>query len=483
MGAYALANACRAQGRIFTLFLSGQHLPPQGAAFQSNLSLQPFNPNVNTNKSTIYILPQKLEEVERIGKNYVEAQKDRRLLVPFGLNDTFYRQLLLTSISADFKNLVPKRVWLAVGSGTLLSVLLEIWTETQFHVVQVGKSVWLDALAKDPSKQLAIRERIIFYRAPEKFTDDCQIAPPYDSLMNYDAKVYRFALLFGESEDYIWNVASSSAVLISSADIFYNNKSNDNSLMERILTLINERIFYQDKPNLKTYTPDALYQLYLQAKIPVKSDSYSLSGTINANFKAKFSEIVKLVGPRIPTAKAIILDIGSSDGSTIVNVAKLLNLANSGALIYLNDIRQPAAIVATDDFTLRSLITTSQEPLNFEPASIDLITCFQVIHHMTSADWQQRLREFKQLLKVGGLLAITDHNCQNAEDKTVAAMQHMLYDLQDYPNKNMNREQFTDFIDLEKHYLSNTNYRSMTELITQITVAGFQLLGNIILLG
>lgn len=188
MGAFALAQGCVENNVRCTLFLIGTRLSKQAKGFPSNI--------------VIYLVQNNLRELNVIAEKYVQ-ENNKRLLVPFGINDVLYKDLLLNSIRNDCRinNLKPQRMWLAVGSGTLLSVLLEIFPQTEFHVVQVGKKLWVDIFSADDQK------RIYLYSAPERFTQPSKLRPPYSSLLNYDAKVWQFVISLGQDGDYIWNVA------------------------------------------------------------------------------------------------------------------------------------------------------------------------------------------------------------------------------------------------------------------------------------
>jgi hypothetical protein len=78
-----------------------------------------------------------------------------------------------------------------------LKALHQIWPDTTFLVVQVGKSI--------PE---AILEGIhhVLYEAPESFYALAELPPPYSSVRKYDAKVWRFVLANGQNGDWIWNV-------------------------------------------------------------------------------------------------------------------------------------------------------------------------------------------------------------------------------------------------------------------------------------
>lgn len=180
MGAFALAWGCEQNNVNATLFLVGPQIPPQAKGFSKLV--------------TIKLMHCSLYEAQQAAENYVKESKTR-YLVPFGINDPLYVDLLKRALQ-NVSGLNPKRMWVAVGSGTLLSILLQIYPKTIFMCVQVGKTLNFH----DP--------RIVLFRAPEKFTASAEIKPPYNSLDNYDAKIWRFVLSDGQDGDYIWNVAA-----------------------------------------------------------------------------------------------------------------------------------------------------------------------------------------------------------------------------------------------------------------------------------
>ena len=194
MGAFALARGCIDNGIKCTLFLVGNKLSPQALEFPDMV--------------TIHLMKMDLHNASIIAEKYVK-DNSQRFLVPFGINDHMYKNLLKISIENDdeIMSLNPKRIWIAVGSGTLLSILLEIFPNTIFHAVQVGKSLNVEELHDDPRIVDQYRKRIYIYWAPEKFNKPAKIKPPYSSLINYDAKIWQFVLKYGQDKDFVWNVA------------------------------------------------------------------------------------------------------------------------------------------------------------------------------------------------------------------------------------------------------------------------------------
>lgn len=141
-----------------------------------------------------------LATVQEYGKNL--AKKIDGILLPFGLNDYDFKICLIRALRVACKHLIekpPRRLWLVVGSGVILNCLYHVLPTTYFLGVQVGKAIWWDMI--DSS-----RTRIFI--APQKFIEGTDILPPYPSVSSYDAKLWQFVIKYGETGDYIWNVAN-----------------------------------------------------------------------------------------------------------------------------------------------------------------------------------------------------------------------------------------------------------------------------------
>eukprot|EP01117_Protostelium_nocturnum_P010623 TRINITY_DN3823_c0_g1_i1.p1 TRINITY_DN3823_c0_g1~~TRINITY_DN3823_c0_g1_i1.p1 ORF type:complete len:358 (-),score=121.47 TRINITY_DN3823_c0_g1_i1:806-1879(-) len=150
-----------------------------------------------------------LKQVQEESQNYVEREKreGRHIeLLPFGLHDEEFINLLVKSIREAVEKgspellreeTTPKRMWLVVGSGTIMEALHRIWPQTHLLLVQVGKRVWPDQVEH-------IKHTL--YVAPEKFWEISKRLPPYPSVSTYDAKLWQFVEDHGESGDFIWNV-------------------------------------------------------------------------------------------------------------------------------------------------------------------------------------------------------------------------------------------------------------------------------------
>jgi len=121
-------------------------------------------------------------------------------VIPFGFHCDEYEELLFIQLKKHYNKLKHiKRLWLVVGSGTILRVLQRLLKDTLFFGVQVGRTV------KD--EEIYDKNRLELYISSYKFYQDYPEKIKYNSMMSYDAKVLEFVKKFGKSGDYIWNVA------------------------------------------------------------------------------------------------------------------------------------------------------------------------------------------------------------------------------------------------------------------------------------
>ena len=131
-------------------------------------------------------------------------------MMPFGMLDNEIIIILVRNLRIAVLNTpIPKRLWVVYGSGLLISVLSQVWPETEFLLVRVGKQVTPEILEFLNSSKINYR---IFppndQELPQWFENSATILPPYPSVKTYDAKIWQYVLTHGETNDYIWNVAS-----------------------------------------------------------------------------------------------------------------------------------------------------------------------------------------------------------------------------------------------------------------------------------
>jgi hypothetical protein len=122
-------------------------------------------------------------------------------IIPYGFSFKEYKKILYKKLH---KYLDPmkdkiKRMWLVVGSGTVLSTLQKCLPNTQFLGVQVGRTV------KD--EEVYDLNRLKLYVSSYNLYQNYKGVIPYNSLSTYDGKVMEFIEKYAENGDYVWNVA------------------------------------------------------------------------------------------------------------------------------------------------------------------------------------------------------------------------------------------------------------------------------------
>jgi hypothetical protein len=172
----------------------------------------------------------RLPYIQKQAEHYVTQEPSRRHLLPFGLKNDEAMKLYLEAF-APLKAIIssPKRIWVVGGSAMIANTLGHTFPEAKIMIIQVGKTIWPDQL-EGINHQLFI--------SPLAFRDDIKEVPPYDTLLNYDGKLWPFVLEHGEPGDYVWNTAGAArapdAVAKEIADI---NMLLDESAQEELALL------------------------------------------------------------------------------------------------------------------------------------------------------------------------------------------------------------------------------------------------------
>ena len=114
-------------------------------------------------------------------------------LLPWGLDYAEFRQAF-TAIVQGSGIAPPKEIWCVAGSGVLASSLQAAFPDASLNVVRVGAT-----------SDLSFADRV--FDAPERYEQDAEIAPPFPSCSNYDAKAWRFMRELAGPDALFWNVA------------------------------------------------------------------------------------------------------------------------------------------------------------------------------------------------------------------------------------------------------------------------------------
>lgn len=194
------------------------------AAQQINLSCHLFCEEDKTNsmplqKHAFTLLAEKfgaqitvvstLNEAEALAENEAR-KKTSNYKIPLGFNCEEFISEFEIQLREQWAHitkkmgLTPKRVWLPVGSGTLLSVIRRIVpNSTEINCVDVcvlsDQDPRIQAVKNDP--------RVNYFKTPEKFYQLAEQPPSIPSNIHYDAKLWRHLVEFGQMDDLWWNVA------------------------------------------------------------------------------------------------------------------------------------------------------------------------------------------------------------------------------------------------------------------------------------
>jgi len=188
-GQAATAWCCRSVGLLCTIFLCSTFPRTKMTRLAMRWNAHIIDVEPDDEYPTTSVLAHN-------ARSYANKSMGRKLL-EIGLDDPEFIEALSDGIRCVSKNINPKRIWVAGGSGVLSRALAKAFPNTELCIVQVGRLIYPDILAN-------IRHKL--YISPETFKNNAEIIPPYRSLRHYDAKVWRFVRIYGEDGDYIWNV-------------------------------------------------------------------------------------------------------------------------------------------------------------------------------------------------------------------------------------------------------------------------------------
>lgn len=191
-GQVAAAWCCAIAGLGFDLFLLKVTPRTTMTEMAIGLGAQVYEIGDGT-----YVKTSVIENLARDHANNNNSNGINTMFVKLGLDDDIYIQYLAAAIQQAAGDIIPHVIWLAGGSGVIARALALAFPGVHLNIVQVGRKIYDDVLQ-------GINHTI--YEASESFTQDASVIPPYDSLRNYDAKVWKYASQYGNTGDFIWNV-------------------------------------------------------------------------------------------------------------------------------------------------------------------------------------------------------------------------------------------------------------------------------------
>jgi hypothetical protein len=145
------------------------------------------------------VRPGYLAVVEKRARDYVDAAPADRHLLPFGFHHPDYMDAAtatMREVSRSFPSTITD-VYLAWGSGLLATALAAARPDLTITAIVVGRK------PKETPRRLRIIEH------PETFDKPTRHRPPYPSPINFDAKVWKYAVDGGTvGTTLVWNVGA-----------------------------------------------------------------------------------------------------------------------------------------------------------------------------------------------------------------------------------------------------------------------------------
>jgi len=178
----ALAMGCEALGKRATFFTARRRERTYitEAALRHGLQLQEVDFG-------------RLNVVRKRARDYIAATPGCAPLIPMGLHLPGMKPRLAALCRS--LPIEPAEVWVACGSGLLASSIQEAWPDADVNAVVCGMT------PTEPDG------RLILWDAPEDFSQDARgPLPPYPSVRNYDAKIWRFVAEHARPGALVWNV-------------------------------------------------------------------------------------------------------------------------------------------------------------------------------------------------------------------------------------------------------------------------------------
>lgn len=143
----------------------------------------------------IYAIPDKLSVVTEEARKYCDRTRGA-LLIPLGMDNAEYQAQMVRALNAAIpRDLAPARMWIVAGSGRVMRSLEELFPDTEFLSVRVGRELRSGGDTTYVSK----------YKLSQEVRDED--LPPYPASKTYDAKLWPYVKLHAQNGDYIWNVA------------------------------------------------------------------------------------------------------------------------------------------------------------------------------------------------------------------------------------------------------------------------------------
>lgn len=183
----ALAHTAQSLGKKATIFVAKRQTPHPRSLMAKRLGAK-----------VMQVTPGYLNVVRSRAAEY--CRDHGATLAPFGFDTPEIVQAIADSASQiDFD---PDQVWCASGSGVLMRGLAKAFPKAKRFAVQIGRELRENDVAGAGIVCIGY-----------KFTDECDVKPPFPSDPHYDAKAWEAMHLYGpEGKVLFWNVTGPAEV-------------------------------------------------------------------------------------------------------------------------------------------------------------------------------------------------------------------------------------------------------------------------------
>ncbi len=151
------------------------------------------------------IVPGGLSTSLKVAKEYYDKNKDNSILIELGFDNVMFKSILTNNLKSGFDKYLGdsvKRMFLVVGTGTLLTCFATAFPYLSFVIVTIGKLFDIASLPLSITSRCVIVGNVSYY-------SHSNIKPPFPSSKLMDAKLWSFVLEHSITGDTVLNVARS----------------------------------------------------------------------------------------------------------------------------------------------------------------------------------------------------------------------------------------------------------------------------------
>ncbi len=183
----ALSIYCKNLGKKATIFCAKHNIK-----HKNTLLCKKYGAKI------VEIFPGYLNVIQKRANDYCNLSNNR-MLINFGAYSDRALELIEKRVSSVLKSIKkePDEIWVAVGSGTLITGILNATKTTKIYGIQVGADFNID------------NKRVTILKYPKPFQYESKFETPFPSMSNYDRKAFELLIKNRENSEkniLFWNV-------------------------------------------------------------------------------------------------------------------------------------------------------------------------------------------------------------------------------------------------------------------------------------